>query len=510
MKARRSVVGNSGVDFARQLREANAPPQKKFRSTTAPKGTKLASGYVDRAQLRESTGEDEKATRVKSLEEMVKLGQMEQSTFEKLRDEIVGGDVENVHLVKGLDRRLLERARKGEDVFKKPEAKRPAKSEGRDEEKVEIEDVEAALDELEGHDVVPVARQKKKEDTPPTPVAGKKRTRDDILQELKAARLKARAEVVPTLGSKFRKLGAQLQPGTSRIEKDGKGREVLITVDEDGNVKRKVRKARPAAASALKPGQKNGLLMPDKDAIPLGADTPIIPQKHEPAQEPSDDEDIFEGVGAKYDPLGGSEGSDSDSSSTESGEEPEKPPNKKQSVQRSVSPPSAANDAAKSMPPPSLPSKPRNYFNEKPSAKTEDHPSNPFQDPSFLAGLQRMSTLAQKTVHAYDDEDNDGNQEEDVEVRARKLARRKAMLQPHDRDAEDMDLGFGSSRFEDQEDGEDRKVKLSRWEGDGEGDEEGGKGRSGQGQRKRGKKKKKGDKNSASDVLAVLDRRGRG
>ena len=495
-------MGSSGVDFARQLREANAPPQKKFRSTAAPKGSKLASGYVDRTQMRASVDEDEKASRIKSLEEMVKLGQMEYSTFEKLRDEIVGGDVENVHLVKGLDRRLLERARKGEDVFKKPEVKVVEDSEEKEVEEEEQVDVEAALDKLEEKDVTPVERPKeKKQDS--QPIAGKKRTRDDILRELKAARTQAQSGAAPALGSKFRKLGAQLQPGTSRIERDEKGREVLVTVDEEGNVKRKVRKGKLATAAPAR-GEKNGLLMPDKDAIPLDIDAPVIPQQPAPAEEPSeDDDDVFEGVGADYDPLGGAEDSGSDSSDLESGEESEKRKKPDSDCKSDSSPPAATKDAATDMPPPPLHSKPRNYFNDRPSSPETEAPSNPLKDPSFLAALQKASSLAGKSGDA-DEEDEDVD--EDVEEKARRLARRKAMLETHDRDAEDMDFGFGSSRFEDQEEGEDRQIKLSKWQGDNESGE---KGKGGKGQRKRGKKKKKGDKDSASDVLAVLDRRGK-
>ncbi|KAL8696423.1 MAG: hypothetical protein Q9224_002803, partial [Gallowayella concinna] len=117
----RSVANSTGVDFARQLaeRDASLNPNaaKKFRSSAAPRGTKLRSGYQDRTQLRTTAEEDEKATRVKALEEMVKLGQMERATFEALRDEIVGGEVKDVHLVKGLDWKLLERVRRGEDVL---------------------------------------------------------------------------------------------------------------------------------------------------------------------------------------------------------------------------------------------------------------------------------------------------------------------------------------------------------------------------------------------------------
>lgn len=73
-------MGSSGVDFARQLaeRDQGERPTKKFRSSAAPKGTKLASGYRDRTQERVSVEEDEKASRVKALEEMLKLQQIDQ------------------------------------------------------------------------------------------------------------------------------------------------------------------------------------------------------------------------------------------------------------------------------------------------------------------------------------------------------------------------------------------------------------------------------------------------
>src|ERR1044072_8413526 len=72
------------------------PPQKKFKSSAAPKATKLASGYVDRVQEGQTGGKsegDEKQERLKRLEDMLKLKQIDQGTFEKLKDEIgIGGD----------------------------------------------------------------------------------------------------------------------------------------------------------------------------------------------------------------------------------------------------------------------------------------------------------------------------------------------------------------------------------------------------------------------------------
>jgi hypothetical protein len=85
--------------------------------------------------------------------------------------------------------------------------------------------------------------------------------------------------------------------------------------------------------------------------------------------------------------------------------------------------------------------------------------------------------------------------EEDAD--AETLARRKKFLEEAKRreaqDAMDMDYGFGSSRIEDEEDEE-----GPTWE------ERGGN------KRKRGPKKRKGNKDSAADVLRVLDARSKG
>ena len=96
-------------------------------------------------------------------------------------------------------------------------------------------------------------------------------------------------------------------------------------------------------------------------------------------------------------------------------------------------------------------------------------------------------------------------QSEDIEESADKaqiLARRKEMLQAHDRDNEDLDLGFGSSRFEDQEEGEESSFKFSKWTDNGDG--QGGKDHGDKSKRKRGPKKKKGDKNNMADVMKVI------
>lgn len=497
-RARRSVANGTGVDFARQLAERDASlnptAAKRFRSSAAPKGTKLGSGYQDRTQLRTSTEEDEKASRIKALEEMVKLGQMERPTFEALRDEIIGGDVKDVHLVKGLDWKLLDRVRKGEDVLSstgassKPTVEPPPAA--------NPEDVDEEFEKFAERDVQPTAKQetvKKGEMAPPPPpIAGKKRTRDEILKELKASRQAAAAEKAeqtrqPALSSKFRKIGEK--KATSRIEKDGRGRDVLITVDADGNVKRKVKKAR------IEPSNDNrDLLMPDKDAKPLGLDVTLpVPQEAEPAQQ--DDGDIFEGVAGEYDPLGGAL-DDSGSSDTDS-------------EHKTKVPPTSSDEGAGAMPLPKQTSGARNYFNEPapsidPSSESPNN-ANPLQDSTILAAVKKASTLDPLSSAQEDDDPSSASEE------AAKAARRKRMLEAHDRDAEDMDLGFGSSRFEDEaDDGEgEKRVKLSIWGKEGGGED--GKGGEGKGKRKRGPKNRKGDKDSAADVLKVMERRrGRG
>ncbi|CCF32665.1 hypothetical protein CH063_05005, partial [Colletotrichum higginsianum] len=111
--------GNSRNEFARQLaaRNQTTQPQKKFRTST-PKGSRLADGYVDRARERtDEEEEDDREKRIKALEEALKNEEIDQATFEKLSSEIAGGDLSSTHLIKGLDFKLLERVRKGEDVY---------------------------------------------------------------------------------------------------------------------------------------------------------------------------------------------------------------------------------------------------------------------------------------------------------------------------------------------------------------------------------------------------------
>ena len=502
----RSVTGSSGIDFARQLREQNVSlnPTKKFRSTAAPKGSKLAPGYQDRTQLRTTAEEDDKAARIKSLEEMVKLGQMEQATFVALRDEIVGGNVKDVHLVKGLDWKLLERVRRGEDVLKESE-KSGLNKEDREEVKAENEpDVDTVLNDLEEKEVKPIAKEEKikKGTMAPPSLAGRKRNRDEILRELKASRIKAEEDEKahqPSLGPNFKKIGVKQEK--SKIERDKRGREVLITVDEEGRVKRKVKKVK------VEDGLKgpNGLLMPDKDAKPLGMEVPEATVLVAPLEE--DNGDIFENAGNDYDPLGGMQDEDDSEGSEEDGATADTSTHDKKLISPSepgdstlTTKDTRPSSPTSSMPPPPIPHKQlsasRNYFGDLSSGE-DDHVStkyDPLTDKTILAALEKASK-----INPLSSSSDPTTAEE-----AATLARRKKMLESHDRDAEDMDMGFGSSRFEDEEDGEERKVKLSVWGKDTEDDHDR---ENGKNKRKRGPKKRKGDANSAADVLKVMERR---
>ncbi|KJK63610.1 hypothetical protein P875_00064886 [Aspergillus parasiticus SU-1] len=471
----------TGVDFARQLaeyRRDGQPPTKRFRSSAAPKGTKLPAGYQDRAARLRETGEEEEdkddlEKRIKALEEMVKLGQIDRETFEKLQVELgVGGDLNSTHMVKGLDWELLRRVRAGEDVEKK---------EG-EEEVVEdtVGDVDEEFEKLEertGEELPSAPKEKEKKKGTMAPPPGRK-SRDEILKQLKASRAAAAAAeqqaAEPALGSKFKRIGDSKVEKKRWVEQDENGRrkEILQITDAEGKTKRKVR-------WLDKPGETNagGLLVPDKDAKPLGMEVPAEVAAKASAPSEDEDDDIFAGVGDDYNPLGDIE-SDESSSDEEDGEVGEKPARTTEAAPKETPKPSGE-----------APAKPRNYFSTSTTEATEEDRSNPLtKDPTLLAALKRAAALRRAEPSA-EDEAGEGEEDADTET----LLRRKKFLEEARRreqlDAMDMDLGFGSSRVEDDEDDE---VIL---------EERGGK------KRKRGPKKKKGDKDNVSDVMRVLEGR---
>jgi hypothetical protein len=474
----RSVAG-ARVDFAKQLAERNQGPeksQKKFRSFV-PKGSRFAEGYVDRARTREEEEQDERAERLKALEESLKKEEIDRETYDRLRSEIAGGDLSSTHLVKGLDFKLLERIRRGEDVYSEKEKSREAEEEAQlDEPEADPDDF---LEQLESTEVKAIEKekvQKKGQLATTTLNPSQKRSRNQILAELKAARAAAaKAKEELSLGSKFKKIGEKKTPGT-RIERDSRGREVMIIVDEDGHERRKVRKLDPKASEELE--KERELLAASKV---IGMEVPEFYKKQLEAQQAEEDSkeiSIFDDVGSDYDPLAGLEGSDE--SSDEEGEAKE----------------DLAAKASAAMPPPPRPAVPaaRNYFQDSKTTLTSDatYKTPSLDDPAFLAALKKAKAAG--ALEKSEEEKKAAEQEE----------RLKKKISDLHRDDEDMDLGFGSSRVEDEADLDETKVKLSAW-GEEDDDERGG-GGGGKSQRKRGGKKRKGDKNNFEDVMKVMQR----
>ncbi|KAK0283690.1 hypothetical protein LTR35_006149 [Friedmanniomyces endolithicus] len=531
----RTVQGGADVDFARQVRERNAAlrPTKKFKSSTAPKGAKYAKGYTDRARAREEAedGEDNKAARIKALEEQMKLGQISVEMFESLRDRITGGDASSTHLVKGLDRKLLERVKRGEDVLGVA---------GSDTVAEPVPDVDEELDKLGEQEIAAVKREKAEKRgvmAPPPPVAGKKRNRDEIMAELKAQReAAARAKAAPSLNARWRKVGEKER---GRIEVDQKGREVLITVDEDGFVKRKVRQAntKHEGDDAGESADRTVIDMPDESKPVLGAGAEVPERAPQPTPVVHEDDDIFEGVGAEYNPLGTDLDDEADSDQDEEDEHkhdsapPLRPSEPLKEVARpehddmSATPSrtsSAAEEAA--VPNQPMPGPEDGEHVEvgpdvaNPSVKLEAERRSYFKDTAkpgveaiadHFAGIENVLKKAAKLEATDDTEARDGETDEAHQARVK---RRAQMLAQQDRDLEDMDIGFGSSRVEDEadDDGEGKKSKLSEWKqgrGPDDDDDDGGEGKGGREKKKRKPKKRKGDVNSAADIMRVIEGR---
>jgi len=469
---RRSVLGGSSTqsEFARQLAANNAAEQKarKFRSSAAPLGTRLPEGYVDRTKDREEDGNDERARRLAALEELLKEGGIEHEEYVR-QTKLLGGDVSSTHLVKGLDFKLLEKVRRGEDVM------RAIRDDGGDEEEEgqNSGDEEDVLDKVLERDIVPEKKEEKKKKGNLAP-----KTRAEILAELKRSR--EAAKPVSVLGSKFKKIGVKEE------KKDENGTKVKYVTGADGKVKKMVKKDKkksdePKLVSTTIMG-----MMPP----------PPMPGKtEEKVEEEDEDIDIFEGAGIEYNPLAGLEDDDDDSSSSsseEEGEEGEIRPTKKtksekapESPSKSSPPPTSPSSSMPPPPPPSVPKPKVNYFNEPASSSSSS--SDTYKPPSSASALlssnpELAAALAKaSTLKAFStpSEDEAGK-------------RRKALMESADRDAFDIDFGFGGSRdFGDEDDDDGTVVKSSG----------GGK------KRKRGGKPKKGDKNDAGVVGKIVEER---
>ena len=477
----RSVNGaTSRVDFAHQLAERNqsgfATQKNKLRASV-PKGSNFAQGYVDRAKTRQEAEEDERAARIQELDEQLKEEKIDRETYDRLRSEIAGGDLGSTHLVKGLDFKLLDRIRKGEDIYSETSLKEEDRYEDSQE---ETEDADDVLEQLESAKVKAVEREKTKKKgqyATTTLNPGQKRSRNQILAELKAMKAAtAKAKEESSLGSKFKKIGAKQAPGT-RIERDSKGREVMIIVDEDGHERRKVRKVDMAEAEER---QREEAACMSREV--LGMEVPEFYRKQQAengAEEEDKEPNIFDDAGSDYDPLAGLE-SEPDLSDEE-GNPTERAVEKKLGSEMAPPPKRSAPSA-------------QNYFKDSKTGLTseETYKSKTLavDDPVFLAALKKAK--AASAAEKSEEEKRAAEREE----------RLKKKLLENRRDDDDLDMGFGSSRLEDEADLEETKVKLSAW-GDEDDADSGGNGKE---KRKKGPKKKKGDKNNFADVMKVIER----
>ncbi|KIW99058.1 uncharacterized protein Z519_00721 [Cladophialophora bantiana CBS 173.52] len=465
----RSVAGyNASKVFTQQLAEYRKgqdgqPPAKKFKSS-APKGTKLASGYQDRTLARRTDDEgvatsDDKEKRFKALEEMYKLQQIDEATFEKLKSDIgIGGDLSSTHLVKGLDWKLLERVRRGEDVHSAPQPEK------KDEESAKLH-VDDELDEVLHKDVKTVGPTSKKAQNETAGDVQEPMTRDAILRRLKESRSRnlEPSRPGPALGERFKKVTSDRPNKKKFIEIiNGRRREVLLITNKDGTTKRKTRWI--DKEEDIPKGDLNQ---------PLGMEVPAELRAKQQAlldQQAAEDEndDIFEGV-ADYNPLA----SIISESEDEAGDKER-----------------AATINATEKTVASTSNKPRNYFATSNQEEAAEDRTNPIlKDPTLLSALKRAAGLRRNEEAGGDAVVESGPDKADRQQQL--LAR----LTERDRaDAADLDLGFGESRVgdEDDEDG-------AGWgEGEGSGKKSG---------RKRGPKKRKGDKDNVSDVMAVLQGR---
>lgn len=536
-------------DFARQVAEQShprgqdgQPPQKKFRSNAAPKGTRLASGYVDRAQERQKEqddGEEDKQRRLKALEEMLKLQQIDQATFEKLRDEIgIGGDTSSTHLVKGLDFKLLERIRRGDNVEKAPE------SEPEPVEEAPEADVEDELEKALERDVTTTDQPKTTEaddsvveQASETNVAQQDAplTRNEILQRIKQARKKqdGLASPEPTQPvesqakldqSRFRKLETKPKTGKHKFTEtiNGRRREVLVITGKDGKTKRKTRWLDPEPdPTTIKKGEENNQAWGGDLPAEVLARQKLATEEEaarQKAMEEEDDGDIFGGV-ADYDPLAGLDSDEEDKPSRDSEARNEAVAEKATATDDVVE----EDTSSTTTKPLKSTSKPRNYFSttESTDHDTEDPSTKgPTHDPAILAALKRAAQIRQQEdaeVHKTSNEDSSNdNSGQTPEGQARnKALLEKLQNQSGYGDDVDVDMGFGGgSRYDDEDEEGEGKQKLSQWkgiraEGENEEDEGDDTDKKGGAKRKRGGggKKRKGDKNSFKDVMSVIEGR---
>lgn len=542
MTPRSISTSTASSNFSRQLAEYKArngdgapPPSKKFKSSYAPKGSRLASGYVDRAALRkeeedgqaatlESGPDDDKKMRLKALEEMMYLGQIDKATFLNLRKELgFQGEYDGGSRPKGLDFELLERTRRAE-----PNADEVLADDHTNDGKQGLtpvdrdEDFEAVLDAKAQEEVAPIqkdAQIKKGILAAPRPLSSsevQKLSRDEILRRLKASRKAGHSgqdrenttdlAQESALGTKYKKIGVEKKRWIETDE-SGRRKEILLTTDKNGKPKRKVRwldKEAPVAPTSVdkQPITKTSDVKQNSNVLGMEVPAEILArqkalQENEPRNDDNDDDDIFAGVGSNYNPLGNipSDDEDSDASGPEEGETPSG-----QDVPRRT----LSGDQGQS----TKPTQPRNYFatstsqsNTTKEASDKDHHNtnpNPLSsDPTILAALKRAASLRQ----AQEQSSSSDPTSADPESSSRQQKLLETLRKREREDNADLDFGFGDTRFGDDDDEDDEQMV---WDDEEGGTAAGEKKSSG---RKRGPKKRKGNKDSLQDVMGVLEGR---
>jgi hypothetical protein len=372
---------------------------------------------------------------------------------------------------------LLEKVRRGEDVTASEEATATEKN-GSDGGKDVDEELENVLEKE-----VQVAKRdeivKKGEMAPPSslPISGEKMSRNEILKRLKASRAAAAGEVAemkaaePSLGSKFRRFGSGDQSEKKKFVEtvNGRRREILVITNPDGRTKRKSRwldkdDCKLDAQGTSAAGEALGMEVP-RD---IAAKQKAMLEKQK-LQEQEDD-DIFAGIGADYNPLGPiSDESDDDTNSETKVE-------------------AAATQGETRARRIQTGGKPRNYFSstaiDEENARSETTPAG---DPTILAALKRAAA-----IRKAQEESGAGEEAAQTDIRPRGKEFLERLRKQEREDAADLDLGFGESRFGDEDD-----EAGPIWN-----DEEDGK----KSERKRGPKKRKGNKDEVSDVMVVLKR----
>ncbi|TGZ85143.1 hypothetical protein EX30DRAFT_337543 [Ascodesmis nigricans] len=455
----------SNNEFARQLaaRRAAEQPVKKFRSSAAPKGSKLAAGYVDRAaalrqQEEDDDVNDEREQRLEALRQLVKDGEIEHEEYVK-QTKLLGGDIASTHLVKGLDFELLRKAKAGEDLMSAITGDKES-GDGDD------EDLDSKLDEALTKEVSAVERKKEKKVGQKAP-----QSRAEILAELKRQRLAAKAATQPTLGAKFRKINDPRASEQNNSDNEGEEEEVKVklVMGEDGKIKRKV-KRKDKERERPKLSDENLGMEPPKQKPVMGImPPPPIPGKA-PSPEEEDDEDIFAGVG-DYDLLAGISDSDSSDSDLEAGAERSKRPKPSSSASTSEPLPTEKTSSTSPTLVPSI--KPSTLFDSTTSGE-DDSTFDPVNDPSASISLTSILHRAAQINKKVESEEE---------------KRRKKLVEAQERDSYDIDMGFGGSTNFDDDDDE---------AADGRG--------GGKRKRKRGGKKK-GDKEDAGVVGRIVEER---